>query len=189
MDKLLKLKKEFNWNYYIERYPDLKEAGVNTAEKALRHYQHFGQKEGRVYSHELPEPVVPEPVVPEPIVAKLVVPEQGVQEQGVQETVVPEPEAEPEAETCEAEPEAETCDAEPGEAETCDGDLDQVVLTLPPVKTSVEPEQEEDETVNELIAEVVSEVFTPPGESIELVIGEETKPVKKPRNTRRKKNV
>jgi hypothetical protein len=182
MDKLLKLKKEFNWNYYIERYPDLKEAGVNTAEKALRHYQHFGQQEGRVYSHELPEPVVTETVVPGPVV-----PEQGVQETHDAEPEAETHDAEPEAETHDAEPEAETHDAEP-EAETCEAEIDQVVLTVPRIKTSVEPEQE-DETVNELIAEVVSEVFTPPGESIELVIGEESKPVKKPRNTRRKKNV
>lgn len=37
----------FNWKNYIERYPDLQEAGINTRKKAIRHYNNFGKNENR----------------------------------------------------------------------------------------------------------------------------------------------
>lgn len=37
----------FNWKAYLENYPDLQLAGINTREKALRHYKRTGQKEQR----------------------------------------------------------------------------------------------------------------------------------------------
>jgi len=37
----------FNWKNYIDRYPDLKKAGIKTFEKAYRHYLCYGKKENR----------------------------------------------------------------------------------------------------------------------------------------------
>lgn len=38
----------FNWEFYVSHYPDLKKAGINTKEKAENHYLIYGKKEGRV---------------------------------------------------------------------------------------------------------------------------------------------
>jgi hypothetical protein len=38
----------FDWQYYINRYPDLQKAQINTYEKALKHWKTYGKKEGRV---------------------------------------------------------------------------------------------------------------------------------------------
>ena len=37
----------FNWKKYIERYPDLVESGIDTQQKAYKHYIRFGKKENR----------------------------------------------------------------------------------------------------------------------------------------------
>jgi len=40
---------DFNWEYYLDHYPDLRQNGVDTKEKAIRHWINFGNKEGRQY--------------------------------------------------------------------------------------------------------------------------------------------
>ena len=37
----------FNWEIYIQNYPDLQAAGINTRVKALHHYNRYGKKENR----------------------------------------------------------------------------------------------------------------------------------------------
>ena len=37
----------FNWKQYISNYKDLRDAGIETKEKAVYHYVHFGKKENR----------------------------------------------------------------------------------------------------------------------------------------------
>jgi len=37
-----------DWQYYLERYPDLQINGVITKQDAVKHWQSFGEKEGRV---------------------------------------------------------------------------------------------------------------------------------------------
>ena len=37
----------FNWVNYVQRYPDLQQAGIDNADKAIAHYIHHGQNEGR----------------------------------------------------------------------------------------------------------------------------------------------
>ncbi len=39
--------KYFDWEFYINYYQDLKNAGINTKELALRHWQRYGEREGR----------------------------------------------------------------------------------------------------------------------------------------------
>ena len=39
----------FNSKEYLSKYPDLVEAGINTHEKALEHWNNHGQAEGRIY--------------------------------------------------------------------------------------------------------------------------------------------
>lgn len=39
---------EFNWIFYINKYPDLKRNGINNESKALIHWKKFGIKEGRI---------------------------------------------------------------------------------------------------------------------------------------------
>jgi len=39
----------FDWKQYILNYPDLKLAGINTYKKALKHWNKYGQYEGRTY--------------------------------------------------------------------------------------------------------------------------------------------
>jgi hypothetical protein len=39
--------KQFNWKNYINRYPDLLRARINTEKKALRHWELYGKKENR----------------------------------------------------------------------------------------------------------------------------------------------
>jgi lipopolysaccharide biosynthesis protein len=38
---------EFNWQLYLDRYPDLRMNGVMTREQAIRHYLNYGYYEGR----------------------------------------------------------------------------------------------------------------------------------------------
>ena len=40
---------DFDWKNYIENYPDLQAAGINTREKALKHYTRFGKRENRTF--------------------------------------------------------------------------------------------------------------------------------------------
>lgn len=44
---VMKTKDNFNWEIYIQKYPDLCKAGINTADKAWNHYQRFGINENR----------------------------------------------------------------------------------------------------------------------------------------------
>ena len=37
----------FDWKFYLDLYPDLKKAGINTQEKAYQHYINHGKNEGR----------------------------------------------------------------------------------------------------------------------------------------------
>jgi hypothetical protein len=39
--------KSFDWRFYINYYPDLRKAGINTEEKARTHYKVYGIKENR----------------------------------------------------------------------------------------------------------------------------------------------
>ena len=38
----------FDWEYYINRYEDLRKAGILNEDKAKRHWIRFGMKEGRI---------------------------------------------------------------------------------------------------------------------------------------------
>jgi hypothetical protein len=38
----------FDWEFYINKYPDLKRANINTKEKAIQHWIKYGKKEGRL---------------------------------------------------------------------------------------------------------------------------------------------
>ena len=93
-NKLLQLIKpmkkiSFDWKFYIETHKDLREAGIDTEEKAIAHWKKFGRREGRIFCSDKKEPVseevndsqllklepvvepTPEPVVeptPEPVV-------------------------------------------------------------------------------------------------------------------------
>jgi hypothetical protein len=37
----------FDWEYYLEKYPDLNKAGINCKKKAIIHYQKYGKAENR----------------------------------------------------------------------------------------------------------------------------------------------
>ena len=37
----------FDWEYYIEKYPDLGKAGIDSKRKAILHYQQYGEAENR----------------------------------------------------------------------------------------------------------------------------------------------
>lgn len=39
----------FNWQKYLQKYPDLQLAGINNKNQAWRHWINFGKKEGRIY--------------------------------------------------------------------------------------------------------------------------------------------
>ena len=40
---------DFNWKIYIQNYDDLRNAGINTEEKAKKHWAEYGKSEGRIY--------------------------------------------------------------------------------------------------------------------------------------------
>jgi uncharacterized protein YqgQ len=40
----------FNWEYYINKYEDLKKDKINTEEKALHHWLKHGKNEKRIYT-------------------------------------------------------------------------------------------------------------------------------------------
>ena len=40
----------FDWKYYLSKYPDLLEHGINTKQDAIKHWNTFGKKEGRLSS-------------------------------------------------------------------------------------------------------------------------------------------
>jgi hypothetical protein len=42
------MNENFDWEFYINRYSDLRKSNINTKEKAYRHWVQFGKKEGRV---------------------------------------------------------------------------------------------------------------------------------------------
>jgi hypothetical protein len=39
--------KIFDWERYINKYPDLLISGIDNEEKALEHYKNYGEKENR----------------------------------------------------------------------------------------------------------------------------------------------
>ncbi len=41
-------KKSFDWQYYLDKYPDLRINGINTEQQAIQHWKTYGEKEGRV---------------------------------------------------------------------------------------------------------------------------------------------
>jgi len=133
-NKLLQLIKpmkkiSFDWKFYIETHKDLREAGIDTEEKAIAHWKKFGRREGRIYcvgtNTQVPEvQLVPEvqqddsqllklePVVeptPEPVVEPT--PEPVVVEEKTEETE----EVEEGEETEEVEEGEETEEVEEGE--------------------------------------------------------------------------
>ena len=40
--------KQFDWNYYVNKYPDLGKAGIDTIQEAQRHYALYGRGENRL---------------------------------------------------------------------------------------------------------------------------------------------
>ena len=38
----------FDWGFYVNKYPDLRKAGINTYQKAIAHWNLYGKKEGRI---------------------------------------------------------------------------------------------------------------------------------------------
>jgi hypothetical protein len=42
----------FDWQYYLDTYPDLRKSGIRTEQHAKVHWITYGQKEGRVCSHD-----------------------------------------------------------------------------------------------------------------------------------------
>ena len=42
-----KLPGQFDWGYYVSKYPDLGKAGIDSLQEAQRHYALYGQNEGR----------------------------------------------------------------------------------------------------------------------------------------------
>ena len=38
----------FDWEFYLNQYPDLRKNGINTKQKAYAHWLHYGKKEGRI---------------------------------------------------------------------------------------------------------------------------------------------
>ena len=53
--------RDFDWETYLQNNPDLGPAGINTEEKAKKHWEEYGKKEGRNY-HRIHPPKPPEPV-------------------------------------------------------------------------------------------------------------------------------
>mgnify|MGYP001458985478 CR=1 FL=1 len=45
---------KFDWKYYIKKYPDLRDKGINSRIKALQHYKNYGSIEKR-FANELQE--------------------------------------------------------------------------------------------------------------------------------------
>ncbi len=43
----------FDWQYYLDKYPDLRANGVHTEQQALQHWFNHGEKEGRSYFKQL----------------------------------------------------------------------------------------------------------------------------------------
>ena len=41
------MSKCFDWQYYLEKYPDLRNNGVHSEQQAIQHWHTFGEKEGR----------------------------------------------------------------------------------------------------------------------------------------------
>jgi len=40
---------DFDWQFYINNYPDLQKNGITNKMKALKHWKYYGKKEGRIY--------------------------------------------------------------------------------------------------------------------------------------------
>ena len=54
----------FNWQYYIEKYPDLKMSGIDNQADAISHWMSFGRREGR---SGVPESFIFEDAIPKQI--------------------------------------------------------------------------------------------------------------------------
>ena len=44
---------KFDWEFYLNYYPDLKKQGIDNKNSAKRHYMMFGLKEGRVCNQDM----------------------------------------------------------------------------------------------------------------------------------------
>jgi hypothetical protein len=204
----------FNWKFYVDNYPDLQKAGINTQAKALRHWTFFGKKEGRfccppeppnyedIFTEPVPEPVVEvaEPVAepevvgpvsePEPVFEPVVeVVEPVVELVAEPEVVGPEPVVEV------AEPDAVVEVAEPVVEPVAEPE----VIEPEPVVEVAEPEPdavvEVAEPESEPVVEVPEPEVTEPedteivSESEELVLDVDSGLIenKKPKRGRKKK--
>ena len=47
----VKAKNSFDWKTYINNYEDLRNAGIDTKDKAIQHWINYGMKEGRTYKY------------------------------------------------------------------------------------------------------------------------------------------
>ena len=153
----------FDWKFYVEKYPDLGKCGINTPEKALKHYTRFGIAEGRIpHAPLLKNPVKPEPTVIQPTVIQPTVIQPTVIQPTVTEPTVTEPTV-----------------IQPTVVEP---------TVVEPEPTVVEPEPTVVEPVQEIELNIETVTVTEPTvtEPIELTI-DDTSKVKKPRATRRKK--
>jgi len=48
-----KSESHFDWEAYINKYPDLKKAGIDTESKAIKHWKKYGKKENRICCYNL----------------------------------------------------------------------------------------------------------------------------------------
>ena len=48
---------DFDWQFYINNYPDLLKNGINNKYKALQHWNRCGKNEGRIYNQYIGNPV------------------------------------------------------------------------------------------------------------------------------------
>ena len=39
----------FDWQYYLDKYPDLRANGIHTEQQAIEHWNNFGKNEDRIY--------------------------------------------------------------------------------------------------------------------------------------------
>jgi hypothetical protein len=37
----------FDWQYYLDKYPDLRKNGIKTEQQTVQHWKTYGGKEGR----------------------------------------------------------------------------------------------------------------------------------------------
>lgn len=59
-----KLPSQFDWGYYVSKYPDLGKAGIDSLQEAQRHYALYGMNEGRSPYEGWTAPMVTTPTTP-----------------------------------------------------------------------------------------------------------------------------